>query len=152
VATLWVRHAPSSAAVARRSVAAAFRKAGFSQDEAFDIALIASELVGNAVRHGLPLPSGHIAIEWTFTEDSYRITVTDGGDAAPRISPREAEPEDTCGRGLMIVAALTADWGVERTSAGTSVWASGPLPQAAPLSQEAHHARDGDGSALQSVG
>lgn len=128
VATLWVRHAPSSAAVARRSVAAAFQKAGLSSDQAFDAALIASELVGNAVRHGSPLPSGHLAVEWSFGHEGYTISVTDGGTVAGEIAAREADSLDVSGRGLMIVAALSQDWGVASEDGRTTVWARGQLP------------------------
>jgi len=129
VATLWLRHAPSSAAVARRSVAAAFQKAGLTSDQAYDAALIASELVGNAVRHGLPLPSGHLAVEWTLgAEGYYTISVTDGGTSAEQITPQAADTLDVSGRGLMIVAALCQDWGVARADGSTTVWARGELP------------------------
>ncbi|HTZ42850.1 MAG TPA: ATP-binding protein [Jatrophihabitans sp.] len=126
MATLWVRHAPASAAVARRSVSAAFEQAGVTADEAYDAALIASELVGNAVRHGLPLPSGHIAVDWSLDGASYRISVTDGG-RAPQIEPRSAAVQDTSGRGLMIVAALASQWGVDSDGPGTRVWVVGVL-------------------------
>lgn len=128
MATLWLRHAPASAAVARRSVAAAFQKAGMSADQAYDAALIASELVGNAVRHGSPLPSGHLAVEWTLSGEDYTISVTDGGTSATEIRPREADNLDVGGRGLMIIAALCQDWGVARTPGSTTVWARGALP------------------------
>jgi anti-sigma regulatory factor (Ser/Thr protein kinase) len=147
VATLWVRHAPSSAAVARRSVSAAFQKAGMNSDDAFDAALIASELVGNAVRHGQPLPSGHLAVEWALDHTGYTISVTDGGDCAniaakPGDRHNSASLHDTAGRGLMIVAALADRWGVQNTGGSTQVWAHGTL--SAPL--DWHH------DALQDVG
>ena len=128
MATLWVRHAPSSAAVARRSVSAAFQKAGLSSDQAFDAALIASELVGNAVRHGSPLPSGHLAVEWAFADEGYTISVTNGGTVGQTIAAREVDCLDISGRGLMIVAALSRDWGVANADGCTTVWARGELP------------------------
>jgi serine/threonine-protein kinase RsbW len=127
VASLSLRHSPASAAIARRSVASAFQKAGLTADQAYDAALIASELVGNAVRHGLPLPSGQITVQWTLEADSYYIAVTDGGDAS-RVTPQPAEPHSTNGRGLMIVAALSRDWGVSREGNATTVWARTSLP------------------------
>lgn len=127
MAALSLRHSPASAAIARRSVASAFQKAGLTADQAFDAALIASELVGNAVRHGLPLPSGQITVQWTLEADGYRIAVTDGGNAS-RVSPQSAEPHATHGRGLMIVAALSRDWGVSQEGNATTVWARASLP------------------------
>lgn len=138
MATLWLEHAASSAAIARRSLSTALQEAGLSADDAYDAALIASELVGNAVRHGSPLPSGHLAVEWTFgSEDgSYTIAVTDGGQhAGNEIRPQVAAESDPSGRGLMIVAALATDWGVAHRDHATTVWArcSLPVPSSARL-------------------
>lgn len=81
MSTLWVRHASSSAAIARRRVLAACADAGLTGEQALDAALIASELVGNAVRHAAPLPSGQLAVSWLLDSDGYQISVTDGGAA-----------------------------------------------------------------------
>ena len=124
MSTLWVRHLASSAADARRTVRNAFSQAGLDDETAFDAALIASELVANAVRHARPLPSGHLAVEWTFNPDGYRIAVTDGG-GGDRIEPRQAGQHDPSGRGLQIVASLSEDWGVDVDPSGTTVWAQG---------------------------
>ncbi|HEX4728309.1 MAG TPA: ATP-binding protein [Jatrophihabitans sp.] len=130
MATLLVRHTPSSAALARRSVQAALLDSGASDDDALDAALIVGELVGNAVRHAAPLPSGHLAVEWLVERDGYRISVTDGG-SQHRVSSRSAAAHETTGRGLAIVAALAQDWGVTSNagSAHTTVWARGRLCQ-----------------------
>lgn len=139
MSTLWVRHAPSSAAVARKSVHTAFCRAGVAEDDAFDAALIASELVANAVRHASPLPSGHLSVEWVLDSSSYFISVTDGGSNS-EITPRETDANDISGRGLMIVAALTQDWGVSSTGseqgvATTTVWARGRFAEAESLNR-----------------
>jgi anti-sigma regulatory factor (Ser/Thr protein kinase) len=122
VATLAVRHSPASAAIVRQNVADAMRRAGLTADQAYDAALLASELVGNAVRHGRALPSGDIIVEWQVSAEGYYLAVTDGGDSA-EVAPKDAELTDTSGRGLMIVAALSHDWGVINTGTGTRVWA-----------------------------
>ncbi|MDQ2836102.1 MAG: ATP-binding protein [Actinomycetota bacterium] len=126
MSTLWVRHAPSSAAVARKGVQVAFQKAGLSADDAYDAALIASELVGNSVRHAAPLPSGHLAIEWTLDEHGYLLSVTDGGGEHD-IAERAADGHAVGGRGLMIVAALSRSWGVAVGKDTTTVWARGSI-------------------------
>ena len=136
--TLWVRHAPTSAAVVRRSVCAAICQAGASEDEALDAALIVSELVGNAVRHAPALPSGHLAVEWRIEDGpSYLISVTDGGGIHP-VSIKQANVWDTSGRGLAIVAAVADDWGVSVDEGSTTVWArrkfSAPLQVSAASS------------------
>jgi len=137
VSTLWVRHASSSAAIARRQVLAAFDDAGVTSEHALDAALIASELVGNAVRHAAPLPSGQLAVSWVLDSDGYQISVTDGGSSGSEsaandssgsddpagISVRHAGPQDTTGRGLRIVAELCDAWGVTDEAGATTVWA-----------------------------
>ena len=135
MSTLWVRHAPSSAAVARRSVLAAFDAAGLPAEQALDAALVASELVGNAVRHAGPLPSGQLAVSWSVDSDGYQISVTDGGaataapgDAHPEVSARQAGAHDLDGRGLRIVAELCDDWGVSARAGATTVWARARKP------------------------
>ena len=131
MSTLWVRHSPGSAAVARRSVRAAFAAAGLTAEQALDAALITSELVGNAVRHAVPLPSGQLAVSWSWNSDGYQISVTDGGTpgrARPRISARQAGRHDPHGRGLQIVAELADDWGVAAADGVTTVWARTRTP------------------------
>jgi anti-sigma regulatory factor (Ser/Thr protein kinase) len=131
MSTLWVRHASSSAAVARRSVLEAFDAAGLTTEQALDAALIASELVGNAVRHAAPLPSGQLAVSWLVDSDGYEISVTDGGvPGATRsaISARQAGGRDADGRGLRIVAELSDDWGVAAQAGATTVWARTGTP------------------------
>jgi anti-sigma regulatory factor (Ser/Thr protein kinase) len=126
VSTLWVRHAPSSAAVARRSVQAAFQQAGLSAEDGYNAALITSELVANAVRHARALPSGHLAIEWLLDDTGYLISVTDGGSRlVGHIVAQAADVQDITGRGLMIVAALSRSWGVADGAETTTVWARG---------------------------
>ncbi|MGI8666098.1 MAG: ATP-binding protein [Jatrophihabitans sp.] len=135
MSTLWVKHAPASAAVARKSVQAAFHRAGLSSDDAFDAALITSELVGNAVRHAAALPSGHLAIEWSLEPEGYLISVTDGGSQQP-VTRRIAQARDINGRGLMIVDALSRSWGVRTDPDSTTVWARGTFQQAGSRSTE----------------
>lgn len=125
---LAVRHTPSSASIVRQAVRAAFLSSGASEEDAFDAALIASELVSNAVRHAAALPSDQLAVEWLLDADGYRISVTDGG-SQHRISSRVAGAGELSGRGLTIVAALAEDWGVSTGTgpAQTTVWARGVL-------------------------
>jgi anti-sigma regulatory factor (Ser/Thr protein kinase) len=126
---MWVRHASSSAALARRSVLAAFDAAGLTTEQALDAALIASELVGNAVRHAAPLPSGQLAVSWSVNSDGYQISVTDGGTPGTTpIAARQAGSRDTAGRGLQIVAELSDDWGVAAQAGATTVWARTGTP------------------------
>lgn len=81
-----------------------------------DAALLASELVTNALEHGC----GDVGVRLYFTADSVRIEVRDGSYKAPE--PRTADPWDEDGRGLRIVEELATDWGVSRD--GTTTWCS----------------------------
>jgi serine phosphatase RsbU (regulator of sigma subunit)/anti-sigma regulatory factor (Ser/Thr protein kinase) len=84
-----------------------------------DVALIAAELIANAVQHGTPPVS--IAV----SGDAERIRV-EVRDANPRPPIRPAvNLSNMTGRGLALIAALAADWGVERHEAGGKVvWAA----------------------------
>ena len=126
MAILAVRHSPASAAIVRQQLTDAVQQAGLTADQAYDAALIATELVGNAVLHGRPLPSGDITVEWHLSAEGYYIAVTDGGHSAA-VAAKEADSHDVSGRGLMIVAALSHDWGVINTGTGTKVWAQARL-------------------------
>lgn len=91
-----------------------------------DVALVASELLGNALLHARALGDGNLAVDWGVGQDGVEIAVTDGGSAsAPRVC--EPGPTATGGRGLSIVESLAAQWGVERGSDRTTVWAVVPV-------------------------
>jgi anti-sigma regulatory factor (Ser/Thr protein kinase) len=125
-----VRHAPASAGEARRRVGADLADAGLPPAVVGDAALVLSELVGNAVRYGRPLPGGVLEVSWSLDGDSLWLRVSDGG--GPSVPVRhQAGPEDVRGRGLAIVAALARDWGVEQSHNGSgptsTVWVELPV-------------------------
>jgi anti-sigma regulatory factor (Ser/Thr protein kinase) len=125
-----VRHAPASAGEVRRQLGADLAAAGVAAATAGDAALVLSELVGNAVRYGRPLPGDVLEVSWAVEDDCLRLRVTDGG--GPSVPRRhEAGPEDVRGRGLAIVAALARDWGVEQSRNGngpmSTVWVELPI-------------------------
>lgn len=85
-------------------------------------ALSVSELATNAIRH---TPSGHggrITIGLVVGGDVVRAEVTNDGTTGtkPRIR-RNSDAEN--GRGILIVDALAAAWGVIESSGTTTVWA-----------------------------
>ncbi|MGI8695377.1 MAG: ATP-binding protein [Mycobacteriales bacterium] len=103
-----VAHAPRSAAVVRRAVAADLA-AVISQDLLDDVLLVASELIANAARHGTALPGETMLVEWSCRHASVDVRVTDGGgDQRPRL--RLADGAATGGRGRAIIDALAAAW------------------------------------------
>jgi anti-sigma regulatory factor (Ser/Thr protein kinase) len=93
-----------------------------------DVAAVAAELVGNAVRHAAPLPGGVVRVAWRLVRAGLiEIRVTDGGAATPPV-PRVADPEAPDGRGLTIVGALADRWGVDREGPAQCVWAHVTIP------------------------
>jgi anti-sigma regulatory factor (Ser/Thr protein kinase) len=129
--TLWLRHAPSSAAVARHRVSDALERCGASESDSWSAALIASELVGNAVLHAPALPSGNLVVDWSLDGESFFVSVTDGG-AAQDLAPRQPAVSDSSGRGLSIVEAIAHEWGVTPGDGCTTVWARGTLKSRQP--------------------
>lgn len=108
-----------------------------------DAALVVSELVGNAVRHGHPLPGGRIKVSWRLERGHLRIAVTDGGtgpDGCER--PALPGPWEPGGRGLAIVDAVCGQWGVNRAPGATTVWARLPVTA---VSSAALRAAPGEG-------
>jgi len=85
-----------------------------------EIVLCASELAANAVQHSRSgRPGGRFTLRVEVSRGNHvRIAVHDEGGpwAEARFSPDR-------GRGLVIVAALTADWGIMTGPAGCTVWA-----------------------------
>ena len=114
--SLQLAAAPESPAIARHFVAGCLRRWGFAQ-RVDDAELLTSELVTNAVRHaGAP-----VVVRVGQEADGVIVAVQDPAPALP--TPRPAGPEDVSGRGLAIVAAMAADWGVDPVpDDGKAVW------------------------------
>jgi anti-sigma regulatory factor (Ser/Thr protein kinase) len=116
---------PSAVPCARghvRSVAAEW-----GQGELADTAeLLASELVSNAIQaSGRLRTAAPPVVRLTVTSDGQDLTiyVWDASDDMP--VRQEAGPGDDSGRGLMIIDALSADWGSYREpDGGKTVWAT----------------------------
>lgn len=122
---LTVRHAMESAGQVRRRLVDELTRRGVAGEIVDDAALLASELVGNAVRYAHPLPGDVLMVHWETGGGRLLLRVTDGGGRdAPHM--QDAGPRDTRGRGLAIVDALAARWGVERGRNGaralSTVW------------------------------
>ncbi|MFN2563084.1 MAG: ATP-binding protein [Jatrophihabitans sp.] len=121
VGTLAVRHDRASAALVRHSIADDLARRGIDTDSIDDVVLVASELVGNAVRHAAASFDSSLAVSWDVEPDAVVVRVVDGSPDPPR--QRSSNDHDTSGRGLAIVAAVSADWGVRRNERGKQVWA-----------------------------
>jgi hypothetical protein len=97
-------------------------------------ALVVSELVTNAVQASAGITESRFAGQWApgtppvrvwLSADEYRlvIQVWDGSDQPP--VPQPVEPEADCGRGLLLVGSLSAEWGcyAPEQCSGKVVWA-----------------------------
>ena len=82
-----------------------------------DAQLLVSELVGNAVRHGLP--PIEVAVK-CVGEKCLEVRVRDTGREPPTARPGGVEAEG--GRGLQLVDLLSSDWGTETDALGKTVW------------------------------
>ena len=92
-----------------------------------DLMVCATELVSNAVRHAQPLPSGDLCVTYSLSSADVEVRVTDGG-ARTRPYVRNVSLESAHGRGMLIVAELSADWGARQGSDGTQeVWVRVPV-------------------------
>lgn len=108
---------PESVRAARALVRTALAAWGLDA-WADDSSVVVSELVTNAVRH-----TRCHALRVTVTRpgaETVRIGVVDRSTVRPVLSA--AGPQDTCGRGLALVAALTRRWGTDQLPWGKRVW------------------------------
>lgn len=99
----------------------------WGRDDMRDAALtVVSELVANAIVHARSTSELRIA----QAEGVLHIEVTDFGSGAP--VPRISSTEEEHGRGLLLVSALSAAWGMHGLSdGGKVVWAELDLPDPA---------------------
>jgi anti-sigma regulatory factor (Ser/Thr protein kinase) len=107
---------PAAAAEARRQVRAAICTWDVPVDP--DVAiLLTSELVTNAIRHEA---GGTVTLAITCSCDRLRVRVHDTSRFLPVLEDASAEAET--GRGLMLVATLSAEWGSYHTPTGKAVY------------------------------
>ncbi|QYN40484.1 ATP-binding protein [Pseudonocardia sp. DSM 110487] len=86
-------------------------------------ALVASELVSNAVQHAGGTCRVSVAVDGT----RLRVAVRDYAPGhGPR--PRPVDINRPTGRGLHLVALLSSAWGVHQHPDGKTAWAVIPLP------------------------
>lgn len=89
-----------------------------------DVISVVAELTGNALRHTAAASEG----TWLALGTSPRTVVCVVLDPSPRQpAPQVADSLSTAGRGLNVVAALSATWGWSPQGRGKAVWARIPL-------------------------
>jgi anti-sigma regulatory factor (Ser/Thr protein kinase) len=103
---------PESARLARRALASH----GLHEDVEHTVTLLATEIVGNAVRHAGLRGDQRIVFFARLSEDYARVEVADQGAG---FDPETVETE---GFGLRLLAKLASRWGCDCTDRGCKVW------------------------------
>ncbi|MFE1232476.1 PAS domain-containing protein [Streptomyces sp. NPDC058745] len=85
--------------------------------DSFDVKLVVSELVTNAVRYG----AAPITLRLVRSDRTLICEVIDGAPTAPHL--RHAKAVDEGGRGLHICATVAEGWGVRYADDSKTVWA-----------------------------
>ncbi|WP_328469637.1 ATP-binding protein [Actinoplanes sp. NBC_00393] len=105
------REAP---ATARRAVTAVLAGWGFRDEDWLDsAAVVVSELVTNAVRHG----GGCVALHVEAHDERVTVSVADGSS----VVPRRRDPDGVGGRGIALIEALSTGWTVQNHEGGKRV-------------------------------
>ncbi|MFD0904737.1 ATP-binding protein [Actinomadura sediminis] len=114
---------------AREFTEATLRAWGLA-DGAADIVVTVSELVTNALRHGLeglpqPLPRRPIQLVLVGHRRRLVVAVTDPSGRAPEPATADSDRFVEGGRGLLVVGAVSDAWGwAPLATGGKSVWAA----------------------------
>lgn len=123
---------PGSVSAARRFTTQTMQRWGVA-DRGDDVAVVVSELLSNALRHGLPSmcdlrPDRPIRLGLVHAGASLMCAVADPSSQLPM--PREAGWLDESGRGLHVIASLSDQWGscMARGRPGKVVWATFATP------------------------
>ncbi|MFC8094267.1 SpoIIE family protein phosphatase [Streptomyces sp. NPDC057301] len=111
---------PASVADARRRTRRQLAAWNVDDETAYNIQLIVSELVTNAIRYGRSPLELRLIHDRTLT-----CEMRDAGSAAPHL--RHAATADEGGRGLFIIAQLAQAWGTRFGTRGKTIWAEQAL-------------------------
>lgn len=126
-AVTWTLEPRPRAAAAAREISMAVLREWRMVRLASDVELVVSELVTNALRHGVPLsrtPTGRGGIQFSLMRSGgeFICAVRDAGNRMPH--RREPDLALESGRGLALVSSFARGWGVIPTSpTGKFVWA-----------------------------
>jgi serine/threonine-protein kinase RsbW len=109
----------STPGVARTRLAA-FLTVNRASNEVIDDALIViSEMIANAVSHGVPTSDGTIEISWAINGTLLELSVYDAGKGGS-LKPIDFDEDSLSGRGLQIINRVADRWWVDM-SKGTRV-------------------------------
>jgi len=117
--TIRLPFVASTPGVARTRLAA-FLTVNRASAEVIDNALIViSEMIANAVCHGVPTSDGTIEISWSINGTLLELSVYDAGKGGS-LKPIDFDEDSLSGRGLSIINRVADRWWVDM-STGTRV-------------------------------
>jgi anti-sigma regulatory factor (Ser/Thr protein kinase) len=111
----WVLAAQKESVPEARALVAD-RLAGLAAGSLDIVLVLTSELVTNAIRHGV----GPVSLQVVWDTSGVRVDVYDDSPQRPVL--RGIDQDAPNGRGLLLVDALSDSWGVEPRGAGKAVW------------------------------
>lgn len=109
----------STPSIARTRLAAFLTVHRASNAVIDDALIVISEMIANAVSHGMPKPDGTIEISWSINGTLLELSVHDGGMSEP-LKPVDFDEDSLSGRGLSIINRVADRWWVDM-SQGTRV-------------------------------
>jgi anti-sigma regulatory factor (Ser/Thr protein kinase) len=114
-----------------RAALAQFLDGDIGPERLYDVQLLVSEVVTNAVRHGGARAGEHVDLRIALAEDHVRLEVRDPGPGFEEMVPSLPETDRGGGYGLYLVDLYAADWGVTGAE-GTCVWFELPRAGSGP--------------------
>ncbi|WP_405769469.1 ATP-binding protein [Streptomyces sp. NBC_01538] len=130
-ATFRIPKHPRNVPDARAQVRKALADWGLPTELAADVALVATELITNSVRH-CEVTFALVEVTLTLRDDNQLLLEVSDPDTEELPAPRTAGQHDEGGRGLAVIAALTSQWGCDLRRFTKCSWATFPLPEVAP--------------------
>jgi PAS domain S-box-containing protein len=109
-----------------RAALAEFLGGSVDAQRLYDLQLLVSEVVTNAVRHGGAREGEHIDFRVALMTDQVRLEVRDPGPGFHDVTPELPATDRGGGYGLYLVDLFADDWGVSGAE-GTCVWFEVPL-------------------------
>jgi anti-sigma regulatory factor (Ser/Thr protein kinase) len=111
--------AASTPGIARTKLAAFLTVQRASNSVIDDALIVMSEMIANAVSHGVPGHDGTIEISWSIEGSLLELSVLDAG-VGGHLKPVDFDEDSLSGRGLSIINRVADRWWVDM-SAGTRV-------------------------------
>ncbi|HET8615501.1 MAG TPA: ATP-binding protein [Actinomycetales bacterium] len=110
---------PTGVRISRQQVVEWAERSGCTDARLRTIALLTTEVVTNAVRHG---PThGEVTVSAISSSGGWYVAVSDESVVVPVLRP--VEPLSVGGRGILLVDRLASAWGVDTLGArGKTVW------------------------------